>query len=250
MKNAGRDSSMRGLPTPAGGNPWPDSPWSLIHKVREGSPQEKQALQDRLFRLYYKPVYRFFQRVLGLHAERLQDITQDFFTRFVEKDFLKSVKHEKSFRNFLKVACRRHYINWLDAERVRKEPGGKKIRSLHDEEGGTIDVPMPEERTSQWIDEELRTGYLQQAIQRLQERLTADGKEAYFQVFEARTRFDDEKPPEYQEIARHVGRSVYDVRNYLSVARKTFKEILVELAAEGADDPKGELRDLGLEEYL
>lgn len=248
MKN--RDSSLRGLPAPAGGNPWPDSPWSLIRKARAGSAEDKRTLQERLFQLYYKPVYRFFQKVLGLHEERLKDVTQDFFTRFVEKDFLKNVTHEKSFRNFLKVACRRHYINWIDAERVRKAPGGRKVQSLHDEEGGMIDVPMPEERTSALLDEELRSQYLGEALRRVQERLMTDGKEVYWRVFEARTRFDDEKPTDYATIAREVGRSVFDVRNYLTAARKIFREALVELASEGAGDAKSELRELGLEPLL
>lgn len=241
---------MRGFPTPAGGNPWPDSPWSLIHKVREGSPEEKRALQDRLLLLYYKPVYRFFQRVLGLHEERLKDITQDFFTRFVEKDFLKNIHHEKSFRSFLKVACRRHYINWLDAERVRRAPGGKKVVSMEDDEGRTADVPMPEERTSEVIDQELRTDTVQRAVARLRERLVAEGKETYFRVFEARTRFDGEKPAEYAAIAKELGLAVYDVRNYLSAARKAFRQVLMELAGETADDPKSELNELGLGGYV
>ncbi|GEM_PF-1599274 len=229
---------------PAGGEHFPPSRWSLLHRIREAPPEGKRPLLDQLILLYYKPVYRFFQRVLDVRDERLKDVTQDFFTRFVEKDFLKNLHHEKSFRSFLKVACRRHYINWLDAERVRKAPGGRKIVSLED---GEI---VPEAQMSQLLDEELRQGYIQRGVERLRETLTAEGKEAYFRVFEQRTRFEGGKPKEYAVIAKELGLSLFDVRNYLSVARKKFRGILVELASEATDDAKAELRDLGLAEYV
>lgn len=91
---------------------------------------------------------------------------------------------------------------------------------------------------------------MQRAVARLRERLVAEGKETYFRVFEARTRFDGEKPAEYAAIAKELGLAVYDVRNYLSAARKAFRQVLLELAGETADDPKSELNELGLGGYV
>lgn len=226
-----RDSTLAGLPTP-----WPDSPWNLIRKAREGPAAEKKEVVDRLVTLYYKPVYRFFQKVLDIHGERLKDVTQDFFTRFVEKDFLKNIRHETSFRNFLRVACRRHFINWIDAERVRKM--------------GRLEHDLAEKRATEVLDEELRSEILKDATLRLRKRLEADGKRAYIEVFEARTFYEGSKPPEYAEIAKKTGLSVFDVRNYLTAARKIFREILLDLASKVADDPKTELRELGLGKYF
>lgn len=246
MKRGAGDSRHEGLPSATGGH-YPETSYSLIGKIKRASGREKQELLNQLITSYYEPIYRFFQRVLDVHGERLKDVTQDFFTRFVEKDFLKYFTYEKSFRNFLKVACRRHYINWLDAERVRKEPGGRKILPMPDP---NPDPPVSEERTSRMVDEELRQDYIRRSIQRLREALAAEGKEKYFRVFEMRTRFEGEKPTDYETISQEVGVRVYDVRNYLSAARKKFREILVDLAFESSEDPKSELRDLGLAKYL
>ena len=98
---------------------------------REGAGSQRKVALEDLFRLYYKPVYRFFQKALAIEGRHLDDVTQDFFTRFVEKDFLKSVAQEKSFRGFLKVACRRHYVNWRKAQQSAKRGGGRTV-SLQD----------------------------------------------------------------------------------------------------------------------
>lgn len=222
---------------------WPESPWSLIRRAREGNGAQKQRLLDSLLRLYYRPVSRFFQKVLGLQGERLEDVTQDFFMRFVEKDFLKNIRHETSFRNFLKVACRRHYIKWIEAERARKKPGGRSLRSL---EG----VEVGEEQTSAILNEELRAELLAEAVRLLRERLEAKTKSEYFVVFEARMKFDGSRPVDYETIAKRTGCSVFDVGNYLTAARKIFRDILIELVSESADDPSSELRELGFDRYL
>lgn len=226
------DSSMAHLPSGPAGAHWPDTPWSRLLKWNELNAQDRKAVLDRLVLLYYKPVYRFFQRVLGLHGDDLTNLTQDFFTRLIDKDFLKNLRYEKNFRAFLKVACRRHYINWLEARRDPAHPLGDR------------DVA---EKTDVLVDEELRGGYLEEAKERVRRQLLAEGKTAYVQVFEARLGPD---APDYAAIAARVGKRVYDVRNYLSKARALFREALLALAAERADDPEQELRELGLLDFL
>lgn len=242
MKN---DSSMRHLPS-AGPQQWPETIWPLVQKAREGDGPSKKLAVEQLITVYYKPVFRFFQRALGIHGDRLNDVTQEFFTRFVEKDFLKNLAQEKSFRGFLKVAARRHYINWCEAEQVRRPKDGRKLQGLHDEEGRNIDIPLTEAKFGELIDEELRGWYLEEALERVRAKLRADGKDAYLKVFEGRVRFDGEKPTDYETLAKQVGVRIMDVRNYLTAARKIFREALLDLAAGRSDHAETELRELGL----
>lgn len=228
MKKRPADSSLRHLPSAPG--PWPSTPWSRLLKWPELPAADRKAALERITTLYYKPVYRFFQRVLGLHGDDLTNVTQDFFTRWIEKDFLKGLSYEKSFRAFLKVACRRHYVNWLEARRDRAVPLADRDVAARVDEG---------------FDEELKTWYVDEARGRTRRRLLAEGKDDYVRVFEARLAGD-----EYAAIAEKVGKRVYDVRNYLSKARAFFREELLALAAERADDPEAELRELGLARYL
>lgn len=243
MKKRAGDSAIRHIPSGPAGRLWPSTPWDILRRWNDLSGLERQDALDRMIRLYYMPVYRFFQRVLGIHGDDLKTVTQDFFTRLIEKDFLKNLRHEGNFRGFMKLACRRHYINWIEKNRPRAV-------SLDASDGMARDVPIPEDRLGDMVDEELRRWYVEEARERVRKDLLAQGKEIYVRVFDARIGDGSGgTPTNYETIAKTVGRGVYDVRNYLTKARTLFRETLLALAAERSEDPKRELEDLGLLKY-
>lgn len=227
------DSSLRHLPSDPEGKRWPDTPWTLLLRWKDLGRDDRKGALDRIVGQYYKPVYRFFQRVLGLHGDDLTNATQDFFVRFIEKDFLRNLDHAGSFRAFLKVACRRHYLNWLEKHRPRAV---------------ALDVaPEPAERCDVLLDEELRKAYLEAALDRVRVKLRGEGKDDYLKVLDARLRRDEAgRAPELADIALELGRGVYDVRNYLTRVRALFREALHEIASERAERPREELEELGL----
>lgn len=230
------DSSLPHLPSDPRGKRWPDTPWSLLLRWKNLGDADRKGALDRIVGQYYKPVYRFFQRVLGLHGDDLTNATQDFFVRFIEKDFLKNLDHAGSFRAFLKVACRRHYLNWMEKNRPRAVALGEMAEPV-----------LPEDRSSALLDEELRKDYLDGALERVRARLRQEGKDVYIQVLEARMRRDDQgRAPELAAIALEVGRGVYDVRNYLTRVRQLFREALHEIAALRTEQPRKELEELDL----
>ena len=225
-------------------NTWPSTIWDLVRRSQEGPADgRKRALED-LLRQYYTPVRRFFQKALRVGERDLEDLTQDFFTRFVEKDFLKNLRQEGSFRGYLKVACRRHFINWLEARNAAKR-GGDRTLSLDD-----TGMAVADDKIDGLIDDELRGWYLEEAVERAKLELTAQGKEAYFKVFEARAGLRDGEPADYKSLAAEFGISVYDVSNQLLSARKVFRQALIQLAGERSPHPADELRELGLHKYL
>ena len=225
-------------------NTWPSTIWELVRRSHEGPAAQRKRALDDLFRQYYTPVHRFFQKALRVGERDLEDLTQDFFARFVEKDFLKNLQHEGSFRGFLKVACRRHFINWLDARNAAKR-GGDRAVPLEDS-----GIAVPEDKFDGLIDDELRAWYLEEAVERTKQELTAQGKEAYYKVFEARAGLRNGEAADYKSLAKEFGISVYDVSNHLLSARKVFRQALVQLAEERSPHPTEELRELGLLKYL
>src|SRR5260221_2327376 len=154
------DSSLPHLPSDPQGKRWPDTPWSLLLRWKSLGEADRKGALDRILGQYYKPVYRFFQRVLDLHGDDLNNATQGFFVRFIDKDFLKNLDHQGSFRAFLKVACRRHYLNWL----AKNQP---RAVSLEGPDGKTPEIAMPEDRSDAVLDEELRRDYLDAALDRV-----------------------------------------------------------------------------------
>jgi DNA-directed RNA polymerase specialized sigma24 family protein len=237
-----RESGFLGnLPSPPPGEHWPPTLWDVIRRARDGSGEDRKTAWDQLFLAYFKPVRRFFERVRRLRGESLDDVTQDFFRRFLEKDFLRNLREEKSFRNFLKLACERHHINWLESNRRHRS-----TRPLVDSEGASIDVESWDD-VSRVLEEELRGAFLEQALGRTQLKLVADGKELYYQIFESRARFDGSKPPDFKSLSEKFSISVFQINNHINAARKVFRDAMLALARERRpDDPKGELKDMNL----
>ena len=225
-------------------NAWPSTMWDLVQRSHEGPARGRRAALDELMRQYYKPVHRFFQKALRVGERDVEDLTQDFFTRFIEKDFLRNLQEQRSFRGFLKVACRRHFINWLEARNAAKRGGDKTVR-LDDWSPG-----VTEDKIEGLIDNELRAWYLEEAIDLTRRELTAQGKKDYFRLFEARAGLRGGAPVEYKALAEEFGITVYDVSNHLLAARKIFRSSLQRLASERSRDPMEELKELGLHQYL
>src|SRR5947207_38600 len=78
--------------------------WSLvIAAARNSSPQARTALQE-LCGTYWYPVYAFVRR-RGQQPDDARDLTQEFFVRLLEKDYLEAADRERGrFRTFLLTA--------------------------------------------------------------------------------------------------------------------------------------------------
>ena len=234
------ESSLARVPSGAQRG-FPETSWTLVRRCRDAGPDDKRAALERLVVLYWKPIFRFYQRALRLPTEDAKDVTQAFFARFIEKDFLKNLREEKSFRGFLKTACRRFLIN----HRKRgPAPGGARVVSLAEGEGH--DPPYDDARIDAAIDAEFRTFYLEEALALTKDELGRKGKDIYFAVLRARMPAAGDAEPEYDAIAQKLGIGVFDVRNYLHAARKVLRRSLLKVASERSDDPEEELCELGL----
>ena len=69
---------------------FPSTHWSVVLEARDrASPRAEQALA-MLCNTYWYPLYAFIRRQ-GSDADQAQDLTQEFFAQFLEKDFLSAV---------------------------------------------------------------------------------------------------------------------------------------------------------------
>ncbi len=95
-ENVGPPSAARGFAT---------TRWSLIAAARDGAPPQARAALAALCSTYWYPLYTFIRRQ-GHNADEAQDLTQEFFARLLEKDFLEGVDQAKGkFRAFLLASC-------------------------------------------------------------------------------------------------------------------------------------------------
>lgn len=104
--------------------------WSVVLAAGNRSTKDgAQALAD-LCAGYWYPLYAFIRRRVGDEHEA-RDLTQEFFTRLLEKDFLTTAQPERGrFRAFLITAARNFLVNEWDKSRAVKRGGGKSPLAL------------------------------------------------------------------------------------------------------------------------
>ena len=82
--------------------------WSVVLAAKN---QDSRQALETLCRAYWYPLYAYVRRD-GHTPHDAQDLTQEFFARLVEKDWLRFAGPEHGrFRTFLLVAMKRFLIN-------------------------------------------------------------------------------------------------------------------------------------------
>src|SRR5712671_3857274 len=104
--------------------------WSVVLLAREsGSNQGMKALEE-LCRAYWYPIYSFIRRQ-GHDSPQAQDLTQGFFARILEKDYLSDADAARGrFRSFLLGSLKHYLANEWDYARRQKRGGGSAVLSL------------------------------------------------------------------------------------------------------------------------
>src|SRR5262245_33335905 len=104
--------------------------WSVVLAARNGSSAQASEALEQLCRAYWYPLYAFVRRQ-GHGPDDAQDLTQEFFARLIEKDFLQHLSHrEGRFRSFLLKFVQHFLSDARDKARAQKRGGGQVPVSL------------------------------------------------------------------------------------------------------------------------
>src|SRR5262249_37586686 len=120
--------------------------WSVV--LSAGDPESPQAADalEQLCRAYWYPLYAYVRRD-GSKPADAEDLTQAFFARFLEKDYLADVRREKGrFRSFLLASLKHFLADERDRSRAIKRGRGRTMLSLdaQDAEGRYLLEPRDE----------------------------------------------------------------------------------------------------------
>jgi RNA polymerase sigma factor (sigma-70 family) len=104
--------------------------WTVVLSAGgRSSPQARMALEE-LCRTYWYPLYAYVRRQ-GHSKEDAEDLTQAFFARFLEKNYLEKLDSEKGrFRAFLLASLKHFLANERDRAGRQKRGGGAIPLSL------------------------------------------------------------------------------------------------------------------------
>lgn len=223
--------------------------WSVVLRAkRGGSPQSEVAL-DELCRRYWTPVYVFIRRK-GHQQEDAKDLTQAFFERFVEKDYVRAADSSKGrFRTLLLTAVSRFLVNEWERSYAQKRGGGTLHISLNDclaQEGGWLDEPAETSTPETLYQRSWAETVLKTVLRRLRDELKGNGQENRFDLLKSFLAGEQSDLPT-GELAVRLGVSESTVYSLVHRLRCRYGELLRQEVAHTVDSPKeveDELRHL------
>jgi RNA polymerase sigma factor (sigma-70 family) len=152
--------------------------WSVVLAARQGDSSVAAVALEKLCRTYWYPLYAFLRRD-GRSPHDAQDLTQEFFTRLLQRKFLENVGSQKGkFRSFLLAALKNFLCDEWDKARAEKRGGGQTFISLDDHNAEELylrepDTGVPPEGI---FEHRWALTLLAQALARLREEFAAAGK--------------------------------------------------------------------------
>jgi RNA polymerase sigma-70 factor (ECF subfamily) len=211
--------------------------WSVVMTARDkGSPESEAALQS-LCKGYWHPLYAFVRR-LGNAPHDAQDLTQEFFARLLEKDWLGAVDRERGrFRTFLIMALKRFLANEWDKSQSAKRGGGLSFTSLDAESAEERYLADPNSSLSadHLYERRWALALLEQAMAKLRAEYESDGRGADFARLKEYLVAERGAIP-YAEIARALGASEGAARVAVHRLRKRFREVFRGTVADTVSD--------------
>jgi RNA polymerase sigma-70 factor (ECF subfamily) len=159
--------------------------WSVIAAAGKGGEDAAaRAALEELCAAYWPAVYSFVRRC-GHDRDAALDLTQEFFTRLLERQDLRRADPARGrFRSFL-LACVRHFLaNEQDRAAAKKRGGGKRMLSIDetDAEGRYLHEPMEERSPEQAFDHAYALALLDRVLGAIAREHEARGKRSEFEA--------------------------------------------------------------------
>lgn len=225
-------------PTTAAAGRFRTTHWSLVLQAAGTEEEASQAALERLCTGYWPAVYTFI-RQRGNAPETAQDLTQTFFARLLEKEWLRQADATKGrFRTFLLTAVTRFLANTYEREKAIKRGGGQIPIALDTTipEPGWV-VPLQRDRTpEEEYDRRWAETLLERVLLRLREEFDGGGRTGRFEALKEFLTGDRGDQP-YAEVATRLGVSESAVKSGIYRLRQRYGELVREEIAQTVDSP-------------
>jgi RNA polymerase sigma-70 factor (ECF subfamily) len=222
--------------------------WSLILSAADhASPRFRQSLAE-LCQKYWYPLYAFVRRQGNAPAEA-EDLTQEFFLRLVEKDYLEAAGPEKGkFRTFMLVCLRRFLANEHDRKVAQKRGGQSRLVSidLASAESSYQLEPVESTTPEHIFERRWALALLDCVVQRLQGEYAAAGKQPLFNELKVFLVMED-APSSYADLSRRMQLSEGALKVAVHRLRKRYGQLLsveVTRTLDGHSSVRDEINEL------
>jgi RNA polymerase sigma-70 factor (ECF subfamily) len=222
--------------------------WSIVLTAGHPSSADADQALQALCQAYWYPLYFYVRRRVS-DAEEARDLTQAFFARLLEKNYIRPATPERGrFRAFLLTAFKHFLSHEWDRAKAQKRGGGRQPISL-DFDGADSRFrlePYTELTPDEIYERQWAISLLQNVMDRLAAEFADGGKAAHFNLLKDFI-VGDPGHRTYAEVAVKLGISPAAVKMAASRMRRRYRELLRDQIANtvaSTEDVDEEIRDL------
>jgi len=211
--------------------------WSMV-LAAAGQPMATgtMAALEQLTKAYWQPVYAFIRRQTA-SASDAEDLTQEFFARLLEKQFLNSADPARGkFRSFLLTAVKHFLYNQRDQSKAQKRGGKVRIISIAHKDGDLDNLPSQDLSPDQVFARQWALSVLDQVIKALRQEYQLRDKLAVFEALKD-SLAGSKGSQVMAEAAKTLGFSAGATRVAMHRLRRRYREILRQHIAQTVADP-------------
>ena len=212
--------------------------WSAVLAAGRSDTACSQAALEQLCRVYWYPLYAYVRR-RGQSPHDAQDLTQEFFARLLERNWLARADQTRGrFRTFLLTTLERFLANEWDKVRALKRGGGLPTLPLQFDSAETRYGAEPADTRSpeQAFERRWALTLLDEVLRRLEAEQRAEGKAGQFALLRQCLVGDRASLP-YDQIAQATGLSEGAVKVAVHRLRLRYRELLRAEIANTVDSP-------------
>lgn len=222
--------------------------WSVVLRVGATSESAAQQALEELCRAYWFPLYAYVRRQ-GHRPEDAQDLTQEFFSRFLERGSFERADPDRGrFRTYL-LTCLKRFLNeeWRRANRQKRGGGQFAVPcDLHEAETRLAVVPCDQMSPDRLYDRRWVEALLERVLLRLRQDYEATGRT---QVYAQLQQFlwGAQSEISYHEMGRRLQMNEGAVKVAVHRLRQRYRELLreeVSHTVERPDEVEAELRHM------
>jgi RNA polymerase sigma-70 factor (ECF subfamily) len=202
------------------------------------SPDAAAAL-EKLCRVYWYPLYAYVRRQ-GNTPQDAEDLTQEFFARFLESHALRAVSPQRGrFRSLLLASLNHFLINEWKRAGALKRGGGLSFLSL--DQAAAEDryrlEPISDLTPEMVFERRWALTLLDQVLTQLRDECAADGKG---KLFDALRGFLSENldSGSYAEVAAQLGTNEPAARQAVRRLRQRYRELMRAEIAQTVSSPQ------------
>jgi RNA polymerase sigma-70 factor (ECF subfamily) len=212
--------------------------WSVVLAAgQQESPQAGEAL-EKLCQAYWYPLYVYVRR-RGHGPEDAQDLTQEFFARFLQKNSVAAADPAKGrFRSYLLGALKHFLADERDRAQAKKRGGGQTMLSWEQDraEARYRQEPTDDLSPDKVFDRRWALTVLQQATARLRQEYQAVGQLGLFEGLKTFVTASG-AAPSYLQAAARLGLTESAVRSAIYRLRRRYHALIREEVAQTVGDP-------------